>query len=57
MAPSIAQIPESAETTSTTVPVKAVPVTETKPKVRRGIDEEGGKTTALVSIKCRVKEE
>ncbi|CDM30353.1 Taurine catabolism dioxygenase TauD/TfdA [Penicillium roqueforti FM164] len=43
MAPSIAQVP----TAEVVVPVKAAPsTTETKPRVRRIIDEEGGKTTA-----------
>lgn len=45
MAPSIAQVP----TAEVVVPVKAAPsTTETKPRVRRIIDEEGGKTTASV---------
>lgn len=45
MAPSIAEVP----TTEIVVPVKVNPgTTEAKPKVRRIIDEEGGKTTASV---------
>lgn len=64
MAPSVAQIPE-VEAATIIVPVKAIPESteakkeetpeakqtssETKPKVRRIIDEEGGKTTATVS--------
>jgi taurine dioxygenase/sulfonate dioxygenase len=59
MAPSIAEIPEKTETTPITLPVKAIPGTkakETKPKVRRVIDEEGGKTTASVGITCRSME-
>ncbi|KAJ0413008.1 hypothetical protein BJY00DRAFT_322738 [Aspergillus carlsbadensis] len=43
MAPSIAEAPK----TEVVVPVKADPAsTETKPKIRRVIDEEGGTTTA-----------
>ena len=51
MAPLNADTPVNTETISApiTVPVKAVPeTTETKPKVRRVIDEEGGTTTASV---------
>lgn len=49
MAPSVAELPEKTETAPIIVPVKAVAgATETKPKVRRIIDEEGGKTTASV---------
>lgn len=45
MAPSIAQAP----TAEVVVPVKAAPgTTETKARVRRIIDEEGGNTTATV---------
>ncbi|KIN06215.1 hypothetical protein OIDMADRAFT_190207 [Oidiodendron maius Zn] len=44
MAPSVAQIPE-AEAATIIVPAKQTS-SETKPKVRRIIDEEGGKTTA-----------
>lgn len=47
MAPSIAEIP----TTEIVVPVKAdTKAASTKPKVRRIIDEEGGKSTASVRI-------
>jgi len=50
MAPSVAQIPEKTETAPVIAPVKATTPgpteTETKPKVRRVIDEEGGTTTA-----------
>lgn len=53
MAPSIAEIPENTETAPATATVKAIPGTETKPKVRRIIDEEGGKTTASVGLTCR----
>jgi hypothetical protein len=51
MAPLNADTPVNTETISTpiVVPVKALPETaEAKPKVRRVIDEEGGKTTASV---------
>lgn len=49
MAPSVAEI--KTEAAPVVVPVKAAPeTTETKPKVRRAIDEEGGKTTAKVEI-------
>lgn len=64
MAPSVAEIPE-AEVATIIVPVKTIPKSteakteetpeakqtssEAKPKVRRIIDEEGGKTTASVS--------
>lgn len=45
MAPSIAQAP----TAEVVVPVKAAPeAAETKARVRRIIDEEGGNTTASV---------
>jgi taurine dioxygenase/sulfonate dioxygenase len=45
MAPSISQVP----TAEVAVPVKVAPeTTDTKPRVRRIIDEEGGKTTASV---------
>lgn len=45
MAPSIAENP----TTEVVVPVKVNPqASTTKPKVRRIIEEEGGKTTASV---------
>lgn len=57
MAPSIAEIPEKTEATLITVPVKSIPgtdVKETKPKVRRVIDEEGGTTTATVGMICRL---
>ncbi|RFU27527.1 hypothetical protein B7463_g8812, partial [Scytalidium lignicola] len=47
MAPSVAEIPEKTEITPNVVSVKAIPGTEeTKPKIRREIDEEGGTTTA-----------
>jgi taurine dioxygenase/sulfonate dioxygenase len=47
MAPSIAEAPKS----EVVVPVKAdVASTETKPKIRRIIDEEGGTTTATVCL-------
>jgi hypothetical protein len=49
MAPSIAELPKETDTPSITVPVKAIPgTTKAKPKIRRVIDEEGGKTTASV---------
>lgn len=52
MAPSVAEIPQHTETAPVKASVKIVPeITETKPKVRRIIDEEGGKTTASV---CRL---
>jgi hypothetical protein len=57
MAPSIAQIPDATEATTTTLPLKGGQATESKPKVRRIIDEEGGKTTASVSILCPINEE
>lgn len=43
---------EAAESTETKKPVNGTKVADTteKPKVRRIIDEEGGKTTATVSI-------
>jgi hypothetical protein len=45
MAPSVVEAPAS----EIVVPVEAdVTTTDTKPKVRRVIDEEGGKTTASV---------
>jgi taurine dioxygenase/sulfonate dioxygenase len=44
MAPSIAEAPKA----NVVVPVKTDTV-ETKPKIRRAIDEEGGTTTASVS--------
>lgn len=47
MAPSIAEIP----TTEVLVPVKIdTKAASTKPKVRRIIDEEGGKSSASVRI-------
>jgi taurine dioxygenase/sulfonate dioxygenase len=47
MAPSIAEIP----TAEVVVPVKVdTKATSNKPKVRRIIDEEGGKSTASVRI-------
>jgi len=46
MAPSIAEIPETV-TSRITVPVKSIPGSNAAvPKVKRQIDEEGGKTTA-----------
>jgi hypothetical protein len=54
MAPSVAQIPETTEGgVSIPVHVKAVPLSrtgETKAKVRRVTDEEGGKTDASVRL-------
>lgn len=52
MAPSVAEIPE-AHPAPITIPIKTISEkteqsTEAKPKVRRIIDEEGGKTTASV---------
>lgn len=50
MAPSVAEIPAKQDTVSVTVPVKsALDVDESKPKVRRVIDEEEN-TTASVSF-------
>jgi hypothetical protein len=48
MAPSVAELPQT-ETVPIVVPVKAVQGEE-KPKVRRIIEEEGGKTTASVRL-------
>lgn len=49
MAPSISEVP----TAEIVVPVKEVHEDlETKPKVRRVIEEEGGKTTASVRLDC-----
>lgn len=56
MAPSVAELPQNLETSPITLPVKVLPgaaeakaeATETKPKIRRVIDEEGGTTTASV---------
>ncbi|RDL36483.1 Uncharacterized protein BP5553_05835 [Venustampulla echinocandica] len=46
MAPSIAEIPEKTENAPITVPVKAVEGSAEATKIRRVIEEEGGKTTA-----------
>ncbi|OKL60499.1 hypothetical protein UA08_04332 [Talaromyces atroroseus] len=47
MAPSVAQIPDREQTASVVVPVKAVPESgETKPKIRRVIDEEPNTTAS-----------
>jgi len=51
MAPSIADAPPA----EIVVPVKKDPEDlETKPRVRRVIEEEGGKTTASVRLDCPV---
>ncbi len=49
MAPSIAELPERTGAAAITGPVKDIPrAAAAKTKVRRVIDEEGGKTTASV---------
>lgn len=49
MTPSIAELTKETDTPLITVPVKAIPgTTKARYKIRRAIDEEGGKTTASV---------
>lgn len=51
MAPSVAEIPTKQDTASVTVPGKsALDLNESKPKVRRVIDEEENTTASVSSV-------